>query len=288
MFFRRKLRGTNREPALNNGYGATLKKIFLREGLILLFFAVVLPLQSFLWALEEKSLCKIEYINEKLTVNVDNIELGKVLTLIQKKTGITFVLRQEQSEQIVSFLFESIPLSQSLKRILGKYNHAIIFNVDKLPIKVIVYGNAFFNSPNQLGGNGDASAEKKMISSFSAQNAFREQNTEESSEISSTSQRADNNQSARQNSISTKSPKPSVTQPLSSEQMTITTASEIMEIQPTSLSLEQMIIPTASEVMEIKSASLSLEQMIIPTASETMNIKRTALSDKITIPQLKE
>lgn len=288
MIVKCKSKGTNEKHVLNNGYEATLKKLFSWRLALLSFFVVVFPLQSFLWASEEKTLCEVEYTNEKLSVNVNNIALGKVLSVIQEQTGIEFVLRQEQSEQLVSVLFESIPLSQSLRRILSHYNHAIIFSTDKQPVKVIVFGDAFFDRPNQLAEKAKTSSKQILTSSFSPQNAYPKQDTKESSKFTSFSQRIDNNQSAGQNSISPNSLKTAATQPSSLEQMIITTASESMDIQPTTISMEQMTVTTASEIMDIQPTAISLEQMMITTPSEVMVVQPTPLKDMIKMPQLKE
>jgi hypothetical protein len=288
MFDTRKSRGTNKKSVFTNGHEATMKNNFSWVGVILSFFVVVVPLQSFFAASEANSLCEIEYSDRKLTVNINNIELGKVLTVIQEKTGIEFVLGQKQSKQLVSFLFESIPLSQSLIRILGRYDHAIVYCADSQPIKVIIFENGFSDSPNQLAGERKTSTKKILNSSFLPQIVYPEQDTKETLEITSFSQRIDNNQSAGQDPISSNSPGAMVPQPLASQQMIIPTTSEVMDIQLTPSSIDRMIIQTTSEVMDIQPTPSSIDRMIIPTASEVMDIQPTPLWETMTMPQIEK
>lgn len=85
---------------------------------------------------------KLEYLNNKLSVNVEKVALGSVLAKIQEKTGIKFQLDKEQSGKIISVEFQALPIEMALKRILNNLNHAVIFGPDYNIQKVIIVGKS--------------------------------------------------------------------------------------------------------------------------------------------------
>ena len=73
-----------------------------------------------------------------ISLNVKNKPLGDVLKNISQDTGYKFKLNDQWSGYPVHASLENMPLHQVLKRILGKLNHAIIYESDKR-INIVIY-----------------------------------------------------------------------------------------------------------------------------------------------------
>ena len=52
-------------------------------GLILSFLVAVFLVQSPLQASEPKTKCKVEYVNDKMMINAENVALGQILDTIR-------------------------------------------------------------------------------------------------------------------------------------------------------------------------------------------------------------
>lgn len=81
---------------MKNRYRYTLIKLKGWSLLMLLSLVATFPVQSLLQASVSKTSCQVEYINERLMVDVDNVALGPVLAAIREKTGIEYVLRSQE------------------------------------------------------------------------------------------------------------------------------------------------------------------------------------------------
>jgi len=92
------------------------------------------------YALAAGGICKVEFLGNKLTVDVDNAPLGALLIKIQEKTGVRFTLNEGESKKIVSLAFQGLPLDTAIRRILRTSNYAMVFRPDGALEKVIVTG----------------------------------------------------------------------------------------------------------------------------------------------------
>ena len=126
-----------------------------KDGSILILFLVIVLfiVPSSLNALEPKSYCQVEYVENRLMINVQNIAIGSLLETISRKTGIKFVIGPEESERLISIQLEALPLAEGLKRIFSNFNHAFLFGADNKLVKVIVLGYAGADSSQQVKQN---------------------------------------------------------------------------------------------------------------------------------------
>ena len=60
---------------------------------VILVFMILVP-----FALGESNVNQITFLNNKLSVNIENVSLGSVLSTIHKKTGIKFLLDEKDGE----------------------------------------------------------------------------------------------------------------------------------------------------------------------------------------------
>jgi len=205
---------------MKHWYRAPLK-LRGRGWLILLFFAVILAVQSPLQVSESKKNCEVEYINERLTVNVDNVALGSVLAAIREKTGVEFVLSQEESERLISIRFESFPLVEGLRRILNPFNFALLLDPGNKPMKVVILGYAKLDSSPPLRELTATARVQRVISPSSEETSNVQPATEERMVISFPSRGMNISQPAGEDQISTHSIEKMVTKPSSVEDLGI-------------------------------------------------------------------
>jgi len=100
--------------------------------------------------------CKIDILNNRLKVDVENVSLGSVLETIHKKTGLEVVVGKDQSNQLISVQFQYLPLDKALKRILNRFMYASLFGPSGDIQKVIIVGNSdtLINRPERkIDGN---------------------------------------------------------------------------------------------------------------------------------------
>jgi len=69
----------------------------------------------------------IQYDSEKLTADVSNGTLHKVLDELSKKTGITILLDTSLKSKKISAKFERISLDQGIKKLIAPYSSAIVY-----------------------------------------------------------------------------------------------------------------------------------------------------------------
>ena len=84
---------------------------------------------------------QVSTVESHVSLNVKNKPLGDVLMKITQDTGYKFKLSTQWSGYPVSASIKNVPLNQVLKSILGRLNHAIIYESDK-SIKIMIYGKA--------------------------------------------------------------------------------------------------------------------------------------------------
>ena len=106
---------------------------------------------------------KLDYLNNKLSVNVEKVTLDSVLAKIQEKTGIKFLLDKEESDKIISVGFQALPLEMALKRILNNLNHAVIFGPDYNIQKVIIVGKSNMSLASHIHEDNISSSSNAMI-----------------------------------------------------------------------------------------------------------------------------
>jgi type II secretory pathway component GspD/PulD (secretin) len=106
-----------------------------------LFLVVVLIcMHAEIAFLEEGKNDWIQILNGRVSVNVKDVTLASVLARIREKTGIEFILDEDESERNISVSFQSLPIDIALERILFRLNHAFYFNADGQIHKVIIVG----------------------------------------------------------------------------------------------------------------------------------------------------
>jgi len=106
---------------------------------------------------------KLEYLNNKLSVNVEKVSLGSVLAEIQEKTGIKFQLDKESYDRIISVGFQALPLEKAIQRILNNLNHAVIFGPDYNIQKVIIVGKGKMSLASHVHEHNISSSSTAMI-----------------------------------------------------------------------------------------------------------------------------
>lgn len=106
---------------------------------------------------------KLEYLNNKLSVNVEKVALGPILEEIQEKTGIIFQLDKEQSDKIISVGFQALPLEKAIQRILNNLNHAVIFATDYNIQKVVIVGKGKMSLAPPIHEHNISSSSTAMI-----------------------------------------------------------------------------------------------------------------------------
>jgi hypothetical protein len=203
-------------------------------------------IQSLVQASEPKTSRQVEYINERLTINVDNRALGSVLAAIQEKTGIEFVLTQEQSEIPISIRVESLPLTEGLGRILSQFNHALLLGPCNKPVKVVILGDAMPNRSARLSEGTVSPGVQRVISASSAEAKDIQPIRKEEMVLTSSSGGMDIHQSAGEGMISTHSLEAMVTKPISLEEMIVTPSTETMVVGPSSV--EMIVTPPSAEI----------------------------------------
>jgi hypothetical protein len=220
--------------------------------LIHLFFVIILIVQLPLQASATKDSYQVEYINKRLAVKVDNIPLGSVLTKIKEKTGVEFVVNQEQSGKLISCQQESLPLVEGLKRLLRQFNHAMFFGPDNKPIKVIILG--YTNGdifPRSSEGTETPSVQRDTPPLTKEIQDTKPTDIDDRI-VGSSSELTKIIQPAGEDIISTPSSETKVTKFSSVEEMIVRPPSETMAIRPTPVSVEDMMIPTPPDVIAYK------------------------------------
>jgi len=122
------------------------KKYSLLFSFIILFSMFLVP-----FAFGANNTNQIKFLDNKLSVNIENVSLGSVISEIHAKTGIEFLLNEEEAGRTVSVSFQPLPLEKALKRILSHTNHSIIFTAKSDIRKVIIVGSS--NVPSGLQAN---------------------------------------------------------------------------------------------------------------------------------------
>ena len=106
-----------------------------------LFLVVVLIcMHAEIAFLEEGKNDWIQILNGSVSVNLKDVTLASVLARIREKTGIEFILDEDESERFISVSFQSLPIDIALERILFRLNHAFYFNADGQIHKAIIVG----------------------------------------------------------------------------------------------------------------------------------------------------
>jgi hypothetical protein len=88
------------------------------------------------------STCQVEFSNDRLTVNADHTPLGVLLKAIQEKTGIEFVVADEQSKGIITAQLGPLPVEEVVRRVLSGINHSFLLNAENRLMKVIIIGSS--------------------------------------------------------------------------------------------------------------------------------------------------
>jgi len=213
---------------------------------ILVPFIALFAIQSVVQASEPMTIYLVEYIDDRLTVNVDNRALGSLLAAIQEKTGIEFVLSQEQSERLISIRFGSLPLVEGLTRVLSQFNHALLLGPSNKPVKVFVLSDDMSNSSARLSEGTEFSGFPWMISPPSVKTEDIKPAANEGGGLTSSSGGMDIHQSAGEGMVPTSSLEGMVTKPFALGEMVVTPSAETMVVGPAS---EKMIVtPPSAEI----------------------------------------
>jgi len=107
---------------------------------------------------------KIEFLNDKLAVDVEKESLSSVLSKIHKKTGIQFALDKREFDSIISVRFQSLPIEKAIARILNKLNYAVIFGPEGKVRKVTIYGKNRITLVSHVHKGNTSSSSNTMLS----------------------------------------------------------------------------------------------------------------------------
>jgi hypothetical protein len=80
------------------------------------------------------------YRDNNLSVNIQNSTLNDVLEQVGDKTGVKFECNKKISDNVVRIEFTSLPMDEAIRRILSKFNYAVICSETGKIRKVIVFG----------------------------------------------------------------------------------------------------------------------------------------------------
>jgi hypothetical protein len=215
-----------------------------------------------------KTNCQVEYIHERLRVNVDNVALGLLLAKIQEKTGVEFVVGQEQSGELISCQLESLPMVEGLKKILSHFNHAILFGPDNKPMKVVILGYHMSDSSPRPREVAETLSVQRVISPSSVETKDIQPATKEGMGVTSSSEIRNISQPAGEGTISPHFIETAGIKPASVEDMVATPSTETMVIaQPMS---DMIVIPSSVTIEPMAINPTSVEDMIIPTPPEVI------------------
>jgi type II secretory pathway component GspD/PulD (secretin) len=115
-----------------------MKKYFL---LWLLIMTCIIFSRGKGLASEEDTARNFSYLNHNLSVSIKNSPLEYVLEQVAKKTGVEFVFDKKMSEDEIKVEFMSLPVEKAIRRILNRFNYAIIYASNGAILKVVITGN---------------------------------------------------------------------------------------------------------------------------------------------------
>jgi len=76
--------------------------------------------------------------DDRLSLDLRETALGDVLHLIEKKTGYKFIIEDRWKDVPVSISIKNKPLHEVLRRILNKFNSAVIYSPDG-KLRIFIY-----------------------------------------------------------------------------------------------------------------------------------------------------
>jgi type II secretory pathway component GspD/PulD (secretin) len=71
---------------------------------------------------------KLELINNKLSIYAQEIPLGTLLKEIENRTGIQFIIGEEELKRTFSGNLQSLPLNEAFNIIFQKIDHIVFYN----------------------------------------------------------------------------------------------------------------------------------------------------------------
>ena len=102
-------------------------------------FALLIFLVSFCIGSVFSDNVRIE--GDRISIQVEGIELGELLKLIEDKTGIELELNNSLSGEKISINFEELSISEGIKKIINTLNYAAIYDPNDMTGKVIIVGS---------------------------------------------------------------------------------------------------------------------------------------------------
>jgi hypothetical protein len=201
-----------------------------------------------------KTSFQVEYINDRLMIDVDKVGLGRVLEAIREKTGVEFVLSQGLSEVPISIQLGPLPVVESLERILCHSNHAFILGADQRLVKVVILDYSKSDSSPRPREVAETPSVRRGMSPSLAETKDITQPTPEDSGVRSGG-----------GVISSPSAEMMARERSAGEEMVVTPPTENMAIHPASM---DMVVTPSLETMVVKPASV---EMIVtpPTGAMT-------------------
>jgi hypothetical protein len=234
---------------------------------ILLSLVVAATVQPALFASETNTGCSVEYVDGKLIVESNNMPLGLLLAQIRDKTGVEFVLSQEQSEKPISIRLGPLPLAEGLEKVLNHFNHALLLGPSNEPVKVFIlgYAPAGTGSPYPRGAGASVTSGVPGMPGEQATIAPSPIKTEETMPVSPTAATADIDKIPEKETVPKIPQQKSDPIPPSTAEMPVAPSSETMVIHPPTV---DMVVTPSSETMVIRPAPG--DQMVItPPTPET-------------------
>ena len=119
-------------PAMKCG-GLMLKKIYRFLILLSIFILAVTKALA-------ATPAQVDYDGERISVLADGVSLGQLLPLVQKQTGVHFYWNRLLSDETIVYVnFKNSDLSDGIKRILSKFNHAMLYDGSSRICTVFVF-----------------------------------------------------------------------------------------------------------------------------------------------------
>ena len=114
--------------------------------LVLLMFLVFLCRNS-LGSIDADASENVKIKGDLISIQVEGIRLGKLLNVIEEKTGIEFDLDKSLMDNEISVDFKELSVLEGIKKAICPLNYAIVYDPNDVVIKVIIRDQSNASSP---------------------------------------------------------------------------------------------------------------------------------------------
>ena len=120
-------------------------------GLLFVFLVSFILLSPQVQASTDNSNPSVDFSdNGTLTLSAEAVPLGTLLEKIQEKTSVEFEIPEKLLKQPISISFQSLPLTEAIKRILRGVSYTCIFDSNGNMEKIIALPNASKDKDNLI------------------------------------------------------------------------------------------------------------------------------------------